>query len=66
MATTTNTHYDWKNVSDDYLEEIIDIQHKCALRFIRYNQWEKLRRAESIIEAARAERRARFDARWEK
>jgi len=57
--SNTNTNYDWKNVSDDYLEEIIAIQHKCALRFIRYNQWEKLRRAESIIEAARAERKAR-------
>jgi flagella basal body P-ring formation protein FlgA len=66
MATTTNTNYDWKNVSDDYLNEIIEIQQKVALRHIRYGQMDKLQRAESNIKAAQAERRARLDARLEK
>lgn len=67
MATTeSNTNYDWKNVSDDYLNEIIEIQQKVALRHIRYSQMDKLKRAESNIKAAQAERRARLDARFAK
>ena len=67
MATTeSNTNYDWKNVSDDYLNEIIEIQQKVALRHIRYGQMDKLQRAESNIKAAQAERRARLDARFAK
>ena len=67
MATTeSNTNYDWKNVSDDYLNEIIEIQQKVALRHIRYGNMDKLQRAESNIKAAQAERRARLDARFAK
>ena len=59
-----NTNYDWKNVSDDYLNEIIEREQNCVLRFIRYGQMEKLERAESNIKTAQAERRARLDARF--
>ena len=67
MTTTeTNTNYDWKNVSDDYLNEIIAIQQKVALRHIRYGNMDKLQRAESNIKAAQAERQARLQARLAK
>ena len=66
MATTTNTNYDWKNVSDDYLNEIIEREQNCALRFIRYGQMEKLERAESNIKTAQAERRARLNRKIQK
>jgi hypothetical protein len=61
-----NTNYDWKNVSDEYLNDIIAREQKCAARFIRYGQTAKLERAESNIKAAQAERRARLDARFAK
>ena len=61
-----NTNYDWKNVSDDYLNEIIEREQNCALRFIRYGQTEKLQRAESNIKTAQAERRARLNRKIQK
>jgi hypothetical protein len=56
-----NTNYDWKNVSDEYLDEIIAIQMKSAKRFIAYNQQAKFERAMSNVDAAQAERRNRSD-----
>jgi len=60
MATTeANTNYDWKNVSDEYLDEIIAIQMKSAKRFVAHNQQAKFERAMSNVDAAQAERRNR-------
>lgn len=65
-----NTNYDWKNVSDEHLDDIIAREQKCVIRFIRYGQTAKLERAESNIETAHEELtarlRARIDARFAK
>ena len=53
---TKNTNYDWDHVSDEYLNEIIAIEIKCAKHFVSYHQEAKFQRAVSNIEAAQAER----------
>ena len=60
MTQTLNTNYDWQNVSDDYLNEIIAIENRVALRYINNGQTEKFERAHSNLLAARAERSARW------
>ena len=60
MGTTqTNTNYNWANVSDKYLDEIIELEQKCVLRFIRSGKWAKYERARSNIQAAKAEKAKR-------
>jgi predicted nucleic acid-binding protein len=55
MTTYANTHYDWANVSDEYLEEIIELELKVAKRFTGRRQWEKLDLALQNVKIAQQE-----------
>jgi hypothetical protein len=59
MTTTTNTNYDWANVSDQYLDEIVELQLRVAKRFSARNQWDKFERAMGNVTAAQQERENR-------
>lgn len=55
----TNTNYDWANVSDEYLDEIIALQLRVSLRFCKLHHWAKVDRAMDNIEVAQEERENR-------
>jgi hypothetical protein len=55
----TNTNYDWANVSDEYLDEIIELQFRVAKRFSGRKQWEKFDRAMENVAVAQQERENR-------
>ena len=59
MDTITNTNYDWANVSDEYLDEIIELQLEVAKRFTGRRQWDKSDRAMDNVKVAMAERENR-------
>jgi hypothetical protein len=55
----TNTNYDWANVSDQYLDEIIALNLSVSKRFTKRHQWAKFERAMDNIKAAQQERENR-------
>jgi hypothetical protein len=56
---TTNTNYDWANVSDQYLDEIIELNLAVANRFVGRHQIQKLDRAIDNVKVAQRERENR-------
>lgn len=60
MTTSNGMSYDWANVSDEYLQEIIRINLKVAERMTKKKQFAKSERALSNVQAAQLERKRRM------